>query len=139
MSERLLLDTHVWIWLMSGDARAERSRALKRIERASAENRLDLSWVSIWETAMLEARGRIVLPVPISEWVRRALDAPGIRLADLHPNILIESTHLPEGFHADPMDCILVATARYFNATLVTADRKILAYARRRHLKALAF
>ena len=40
----------------------------------------------------------------------------------------LESSHLPGEFHADPADRILVATARRLDATLITADRKIIEY-----------
>lgn len=139
MSERFLLDTHVWLWMMNDDLRAHRSRALKQVEKGAQENRVLVSWVSVWEIAMLEADRRITLPVPIQEWIEKALHAPGIQTADLDPLLLIESSRLPGGFHSDPMDCILVATARHLNATLVTTDRKILQYAALKYVKALAF
>ncbi len=139
MSEPLLLDTHVWVWMLNDDIRAHRSKAMPVIESSAKTNRVQVSWVSIWEVSMLDAHHRITLPVPLVEWIDRAIHAPGVSLADLHPSILIESSRLPGGFHSDPMDCILVATARYFNATLVTADKKILRYAADKHIKALAF
>ena len=135
----LLLDTHVWVWILNGDLRARRSPALRIVEDAAANGSVRLSWVSIWEVSMLESRGRIVFPVPLREWIQKALDAPGISLAALEPDILIESTRLPGEFHSDPMDHILVATARRYNARLVTSDPRILRYAKRDFVKALAF
>lgn len=40
----------------------------------------------------------------------------------------VESTQLPGPFHHDPADQIIVATARVFDALLVTVDARILAY-----------
>ncbi len=54
----------------------------------------------------------------------------------LTPRILIESTRLPGGLHLDPVDRILVATARELGLTLVTRDKLLLAYARKGHLNA---
>jgi PIN domain nuclease of toxin-antitoxin system len=50
-----------------------------------------------------------------------------VHIPDL-PSILLESTRLPEAFHPDPADRIIVATARSYGATLLTQDRKILDY-----------
>jgi len=138
-SEFLLLDTHVWIWILNDDPKARRARALEKIETAAQADAIKISWISIWEVSMLEAHGRIVLPVPLREWIHQALEAPGISVAELEPDILIESTRLPGGFRSDPMDQILIATARRLNARLVTADRKILQYASRNFVKALPF
>lgn len=138
-SELFLLDTHVWVWMLNDDPKARRARARAKIESAAVENALKVSWISIWEVSMLEAHGRIVLPVPLREWIYEALGAPGVSLAELEPDILIESTRLPGGFHSDPTDEILIATARRLNAALVTADRKILQYAKRNFVKVLPF
>jgi PIN domain nuclease of toxin-antitoxin system len=138
-SEPLLLDTHVWVWLMNDDVKARASKAMGRVSRAAQEQALLVSWASIWEIGMLDAHRRIVFPMPVLDWVHQALGAPGLSLANLDPEILIESTRLPGNFESDPMDCMLVATARRLSATLVTADRKILRYAERHFVKALAF
>lgn len=58
----------------------------------------------------------------------QALAYPGIRLLELTPEIAIESTQLPQPFHKDPADQIIVATARSHNIPLVTCDAKIRAY-----------
>lgn len=86
---------------------------------------------------MLEAKGRIVLPLDSVGWVRQALRAPGVSLADLTPEIALESSRLPGEFHGDPADRILVATARNLQAALVTSDQPILRYAQKRYLTAV--
>ena len=58
----------------------------------------------------------------------QALLYPGIRFLDLTPQIAIESSQLPVGFHNDPVDQIIVATARVHNCQLLTVDAKILDY-----------
>jgi PIN domain nuclease of toxin-antitoxin system len=50
-------------------------------------------------------------------------------------DISVASTQLPGDFHADPADRIIVASARQMGATLVTADKLILAYSKAGHLK----
>ena len=87
---------------------------------------------------MLEAKRRIVLPLDPVGWVRQALKAPGISLAALTPEIALESSRLPGEFHGDPADRILAATARNLQAALVTQDQRILRYAQKRFLTAVA-
>lgn len=73
----LLLDTHVWIWLMSGDETLRSSRALPEIENAIQSRTLRVSVISVWEVGMLEAQNRIGLPSGCEAWTRQALSAPG--------------------------------------------------------------
>ena len=60
------------------------------------------------------------------------------KLAELGPRVLVASTELPEGMHRDPADRIIVATAREFGLRVVTRDRKILSYAEKGHVMAVA-
>ena len=78
--------------------------------------------------AKLVERGRLPLPLPVGEWLTKALSYPGIRLLPLSPQIAVESTQLPGTFHRDPADQIMVATARFYRCPLVTVDRDIRAY-----------
>lgn len=133
----LLLDTHVWLWLMNGDKRLSSSQALRLIHRAASQARVFVSIISVWEVGMLESKGRIVLPLDGMEWVRQALKAPGISLTALTPEIALESSRLPGEFHGDPADRILAATARNLQASLVTQDQRILRYAQKRFLTAV--
>nr|WP_315871017.1 type II toxin-antitoxin system VapC family toxin [Trichocoleus desertorum] len=66
------------------------------------------------------------LPCPVEEWFSQALAYPGIQFLELTPKICVESTQLPEDFHRDPADQIIVATARVYGFALVTMDNKIL-------------
>ena len=84
---------------------------------------------------MLEQRGRVALPMNVRTWVDQALSKPGITVAPLTPEIMIESVHLPGELHGDPADRMLVATARVQGATLLTKDEQLLRYSRQRHVK----
>jgi len=134
----LILDTHVWIWLLNGEERLQRSKALPWIERAALRSQVKVSVISVWEVGMLQAKARITLPSHTLEWVRKALSSPGISLAPLTEEIAIESTQLPGEFHGDPADRILVATARLLGGTLLTSDRKILDYSKKHDLWAVS-
>jgi PIN domain nuclease of toxin-antitoxin system len=133
----LLLDTHYWIWLQAGSREAGAASAWKAIHHAIASGSWLLSVISVWELGLLESKGRIQLDRPCEEWVRNALATPGLSVAPLTPEIALASTRLPEPFHADPADRIIVATARSLGARLATADSKIREYARKRHLTIL--
>lgn len=135
----LLLDTHIWLWLASGVQGKIGPSTLRTIERAGQRRTLFVSIISVWEIALLESKRRIALPMPTQKWMARALDNPEIQLIGLDdPEIVLDSCHLPEEFHADPADRFLVATARARSATLVTADQRILDYSRLGHVKTLA-
>ena len=130
----LLLDTHVWIWVVEGVAAELARPAVARIERASVAGAIRVAAISVWEVAMLEARGRLRLALEIDEWVRQALTAPGTQLVPHLPEIAIDSARLPGDPEGDPADRILIATARRIGASLVTRDERVLAYGRSGHL-----
>jgi PIN domain nuclease of toxin-antitoxin system len=132
----LVLDTHIWIWLMEGVSGELSAATVRLIDQAAANSALAVSAISVWEVAMLDQRGRVTLSRSIDEWVRMALTAPGIRLVDLSPEIALESARLPGEPHGDPADRILVATARVLGGTLITRDKKILRYAAAGHVRA---
>jgi len=87
---------------------------------------------------MLEAKGRISLSRPVDDWVQAALHAPGVRLLPLSPEIAIGSTRLPGVPRGDPVDRILMASARHLGGQLATCDREILNYSKGGQLKVLS-
>jgi PIN domain nuclease of toxin-antitoxin system len=133
--EPLLLDTHLWIWLNEGAPELS-DEVIGRIDRAAAHGQAFVSVMSVWEVSLLQAKQRVVLGLALPAWVERAL-APPISLATLTPVIALECHHLPGPLHNDPIDRILVATARIQDLTLVTRDRAILGYAAQGHLRVL--
>ncbi|MFQ5667417.1 MAG: type II toxin-antitoxin system VapC family toxin [Candidatus Binatia bacterium] len=134
---RLLLDTHVLIWLSEG-LEELRPSARRVVERGAARDGLAVSAISFWEVAMLEQRRRLSLSTPLPEWRRRVLEAPGITEAVVSGDIAIEAVQLPGELHADPADRILVATARVLGLRLVTRDERLIAYGRAGHVSAAA-
>ncbi len=130
-----LLDTHVWIWMMEGSARQLSSTTVSMIEAAGSRSELVVSAISVWEVAMLEAKGRITLSRSVHEWVNDALTATGLRLAELTPAIALDSARLPDEPHADPADRIIIATARVLGATMITCDERVLAYGASGHVR----
>ena len=133
----LLLDTHIWVWLMEGDASHLSDGVIAELEAASNRGALAVSAISIWELAMLEVKGRVRLSRSLDEWVRAALSARGTQLLALTPEIAIESARLPGKPPGDPADRILMATSRIEAAQLVTRDRAILKYGTSGHISVL--
>ena len=133
----LLLDTHVWLWLVAGSADLT-TEARLTIDEAAAAGALRIAAISLWEVALLASRGRIVLGKSIGLWLDEALADPGPAIDPLSPQIAVESYALPDVFHRDPADRLIVATARVANAILMTRDHRILDYAARGHLTAIA-
>jgi len=122
----LLLDTHVWIWAAHNDSRLN-SKHRSLIENAEGKD-IFVSAMSCWEVAKLVSLRRITLNHPIDAWFRAALMEPRVQIAPITPEVAIESNSLPQPFHRDPADCIIVATARIQGLTLLTNDRSILEY-----------
>ncbi len=87
---------------------------------------------------MLERKGRIRLRPDVETWIRTNLEPP-VSLEPLSPQIAIESVRLP-GFHGDPADRIIVATAIVLGLPLVSADATIGDWNRRhRRVQLVAF
>ena len=122
----IVLDTHIWVWWVHGDAQLPNNHRLY-LQTHEAQG-LGISIISCWEVAKLVEYNRLKLSLSITDWLDQALAYPGIRLLDLTPRIAVESTQLPGTFHRDPADQMIVATARVHNCPLMTVDAKILAY-----------
>lgn len=134
--DALLLDTHIWVWLVKGDQRLVGHKALqKAVEELADRESLWVSAFSVWEIAMLDSKGRIDLGRRCEAWVKEALDASRVQLAPLDPATSITSTRL-EGFeYGDPADRIIAATAIENGWPLVTADKRLAGYLKGRKMR----
>jgi PIN domain nuclease of toxin-antitoxin system len=124
--EPVVLDTHVWKMLMEGDRFAP--RVLRKIDSAAKAGGLYVSAVTVWELAMLVTKGALRLNAPTLRWITEAVHASRVVIFPLEPSVAVDAAELG-GFHGDPADRMIVATARHLSATLVTRDSKILDYA----------
>jgi PIN domain nuclease of toxin-antitoxin system len=127
----LLLDTHVCIWSADGNERRLGSRTRRLLRRAESRDALRVSPITIFELTALHTQGRLRLTRTIQQWIDQYLGQPGVRLAEFSTGVAIDAGAIPRSALADPVDRLLVATARQHDATLVTCDEQILAYAAR--------
>jgi PIN domain nuclease of toxin-antitoxin system len=123
----IVLDTHAWVWWATEDRRLSR-KAGETIDRAVHGDGVWLSAISIWEVAKRVEKKQLVLDRPLRQWMEQALGLSGLLLAELTPTVLVESCELPQPFHGDAADQIIVASARQYGAALVTRDRKLRQY-----------
>jgi PIN domain nuclease of toxin-antitoxin system len=120
-----LIDTHVLIWMDANDPRLGR-KARIAIDRALVDQQLVVSALSYWEAAMLHAKGRVKIGMPLTAWRRDHIQA-GLLEIGVDGAVGIQAAALA-AFHGDPADRIIVATAIAQQAVLVTADDKILGW-----------
>jgi len=128
-----LLDTHVWIWTVEGDERRIGANTRRVLARAEAADLLRVSPVSFFEVTTLHVSGRVHFNRSLDQWMRDGV--AHVRVAELSTDIAVDAGHIPRSALGDPMDRLLVASARQLDATLLTADRAILAYARGGHVR----
>jgi PIN domain nuclease of toxin-antitoxin system len=121
----ILLDTHAAIWFMRNDAAlGKKSRAMA--VRALEADHLAISAISFWEMALLIARGRL-RSLKDSVEQRRLMMSAGILELPLTGDIALQAVDL-ENLHSDPADRFIAATAVVHDATLMTADERLLAW-----------
>jgi PIN domain nuclease of toxin-antitoxin system len=87
-----------------------------------------VSPITAWEVGMLSSRGRLQLLIRPERWFSNLFEVPGVRLAEMSPDVLIASSFLLGKPPKDPTDRIIAATARELGATLITRDRALLDY-----------
>lgn len=119
----ILLDTHALIWLVLGSERLG-SVARRRCDDLVKAEGVLVSAISFWEIAVLVRKNRFQLATSPAAW-RDGVLRQGITEIPLDGVTAIEAPILP-GFHADPADQLIVATALRTSATLLTADERIL-------------
>ena len=121
---KLLLDTHIFLWYISGDFRLPDS-FLEAI--CSPKNDVFLSVVSLWEIIIKYQIGKLPLPEPPGSYIPKQRDEHKIESLPLKEGSVARLATLPM-IHRDPFDRILICQALEKDMTLVTVDSNILAY-----------
>ncbi|WP_088889977.1 type II toxin-antitoxin system VapC family toxin [Leptolyngbya ohadii] len=125
MSEIIVLDTHIWLWLINGNLDQFPIEWCDRVELA---DRVGVSPVSCYEIALAQKRGRLELLCSLEEWFQGALEPAGIELFPLTGQIAACSVNLSP-VHKDPFDRIIIATALIYQAKLASVDGLFSQYA----------
>jgi PIN domain nuclease of toxin-antitoxin system len=115
---RILLDTHVLIWLVEGD------KNLSAVARSAIEdegNSLYLSIVSLWEITIKLSLGKLDLQLSVDEMVESFLIPGGIEILQIETSHLSILRDLPL-YHRDPFDRLIIAQAKSEQMMLVSAD-----------------
>lgn len=121
---RLLLDTCIFLWLISGDNRLSNSI---REDICDPENEVFLSTVSIWESIVKHQIGRLPLPGPPAEYLPAQRKRHNISSLPLDEGSVVNLSNLPP-IHRDPFDRMLICQAIEHQLTLVTVDNMIRSY-----------
>jgi PIN domain nuclease of toxin-antitoxin system len=121
---KLLLDTHIFLWLISGDTRL--SASLRQIIR-NPENDVYLSVVSIWEAIIKHGLGKLFLPEPPEIYLPKQRRLHLIQSLPVDEDSVSQLSKLPL-LHRDPFDRMLISQALQYNLTIATADNAIRAY-----------
>lgn len=121
---RILLDTHIFLWFISSDARL--STNIRDTIR-DLENEVYLSSVSVWETIVKYQLGKLPLPEPPETYLPKQRDLHQISSLTLNEKSVIQLAKLPS-LHRDPFDRMLICQALESKLTIATLDSIIHAY-----------
>ncbi|MDT9177769.1 MAG: type II toxin-antitoxin system VapC family toxin [Limnospira sp. PMC 1291.21] len=124
MSKVIVLDTHIWIWLITQEF--ERFPA-HWCDQIYAADEVGISPVSCYEVAVAYKKGRLELPCPVNEWLHEALTPTGISLMPLNAEVACQAVNL-SAIHQDPFDRIIIATALVYQGQLASVDRQFTRY-----------
>ena len=121
----IVLDTHSWIWFIDSPGELGK-RATSAIDKArNTGEGLHISCISTWEIHMLASKSRLTLAIAPELWVTRCEKLSFVRFNPVNNSIARLAVTTCASMHADPADRIIVATALYLGASVVTRDEKI--------------
>jgi PIN domain nuclease of toxin-antitoxin system len=126
-AEVILLDAHAAVWVAVDDQSLGKSTQ-RTLKKAVRDGELVVSAITFWEIALLVARRRLRRLDSVRELREQLLKQRVIELP-LTGEIAVVAGEL-DSLHGDPADRFIAATTIVHDATLVTADEKLL---RRRH------
>jgi PIN domain nuclease of toxin-antitoxin system len=122
----ILLDTHVLLWMVSSPGKLSRT-AVREIRKAQREGGCAIASISLWELALLFAKGTLRASGTIEASVREIAERAAVNVLEITPDIAGLSMAFPESYPKDPGDRLIGATARALGLTLITQDERILA------------
>jgi PIN domain nuclease of toxin-antitoxin system len=124
----IVLDTHAWLWLCVEPQRLS-APATRAIRAAVSRGGLAIASITLWELAMMLARGRVIPRGTPEAWLAELIDRSGVVVKEITPAVAALATHFPEDFPGDPADRLIAATARAEGVPLVSRDAALRASA----------
>ena len=121
---RLLLDTHIFLWYISGDTQLEHAT---RNAISDADNGVYLSVISVWESLIKYQIGKLPLPRSPEVYLPEQRDRHLISSLPLDEASVAKLVTLPL-IHRDPFDRMLICQAMEHDLTIVTVDDAICSY-----------
>jgi PIN domain nuclease of toxin-antitoxin system len=121
---RLLLDTHIFLWLITGDSRLPGTFKNSIVDR---DNDVYLSAASIWEIVVKYQLGKLPLPEPPETYIPKEREMHQILSLPITESDLIHLPSLPS-IHRDPFDRIMICQALGNDLTMVTVDPIVKSY-----------
>jgi PIN domain nuclease of toxin-antitoxin system len=121
---RLLLDTHVWLWMIGED---ERLNEPTRAALIDPENDIFLSAAAVWELAIKHAAGKLKYTGSPAVQVSTHIKRSGVLPLPITADHALAAAALPM-HHRDPFDRMMIAQALAEELTLSTADRRLSVY-----------
>lgn len=134
VNNKIVLDTHILIWILLEPAKLSKS-VISIITEAQENNNIFISSITLWEIAMLIHKKRINIYERIGDFLGSIVKIDGLNIIELNDRIAAESVILPNGFYGDPADCIIISSTREIRGTLITRDQKIITWAKEAHIK----
>ncbi len=116
---KLLLDTHILIWLLEGN---QNLNPKVKLVIEDETNSLYLSIVSLWEIAIKTSLSKLQLETPLEKIISDFVLPSGIKILPIDIAHLLTLQKLPF-HHRDPFDRLLIAQAKSETLTLVSEDR----------------
>ena len=120
----ILLDTHAWLWLCL-EPRLLSTAAARAVRGAVDGGGVAVASITLWEVAMLLARGRVIPQGTPETWLGALIDRSGVVVKEITPAVATLATHFPDDFPSDPADRIIAATARSEGMALVSRDERL--------------
>jgi PIN domain nuclease of toxin-antitoxin system len=128
-----LLDTCAAMWIVE-DLPLKASALTALNESGRKNEHIFVSPITGWEVGLLAMKGKFKSRYAPQRWLEILLSRPLVRLAEMPPQVLLQSCFLPGSAPREPSDRIIAATAREYGLTVVTRDRELLDYAKQGHL-----
>ena len=121
---KILLDTHIFLWFISGDSRL--SADVRDVIR-DLENEIYLSVVSVWESIVKYQLGKLPFPESPETYLPKQRDLHQIVSLGLDESSVAQLAQLPP-LHRDPFDRMLICQALQNDLTIVTVDAAVRGY-----------